>query len=68
MPEKPDNEDAVRHHIRVVKAEDSACHSCGVVDDIFEVRLPVKNFMICPRCFWEMKIQIRDLTTTRIKP
>lgn len=62
------NESAVRPHIRVVKTPDGACHSCGTTGDIFEVRLPVKDFKICSRCFWEMKIQIRDLTTTRSKP
>lgn len=68
MPEE-NSEPAIRPHVRVVKDDMlHSCDSCGTKQDLHEIRFPHKVLSICPRCFWEMKIQMRDLTTTRIKP
>jgi hypothetical protein len=56
----PDDQ-PIRTHVRVVKDSDNPCDSCGEKGSTYEIRLPLKAARVCPKCWWEIKIQIRDL-------
>jgi hypothetical protein len=64
----PKSDEAVRTHVRVVRDTQNPCDSCAEKGSTHEIRLPLKTVRVCPRCWWEIKIQIRDLVHKPIDP